>query len=89
MASHGSEFSPQNNKLTVIMPKILIPSAISGQRPGLPFVALTELYYTVLIQLYPGPLWIDNLPQKRAQFIHIYTSLEVEAATQTWHITIC
>lgn len=62
-------------RLTVVVAKILIPSAVSGQRPGLPFVALTELYYTVLIQLYPGPLWVDHLPQKR----HSLSTL-----THTW-----
>lgn len=50
--------------LTIIVAKVLISTAVSGQWPGLSFITLTELHYTVLIQLYPGPLWVDHLIQK-------------------------
>lgn len=56
--------SPSNG-LTVIMAKVLIPTTVSGQWPGLSFITLTELHYTVLIQLYPGPLWVDHLFHKQ------------------------
>lgn len=51
--------------LTVIVAEVLIPAAVSGQRPRFSFIALAKLHYTVLIQLYPGPLWVDHLIHKR------------------------
>lgn len=47
------------------MAKVLISTTVSRQWPGLSFITLTELHYTVLIQLYPGPLWVDHLMHKQ------------------------
>lgn len=62
----GSKLTTRPSQtLTVVMPQVLISPAVSGKRPGLPFVALTELYDAVLVQLHPGALRVDHLPQER------------------------
>lgn len=76
----GSQISPHKAWLTVIVAKILISTAVSGQWPGLSFITLTELHYTVLIQLYPGPLWVDHL-------IHKQHSLSTLTLTHTEHLS--
>ncbi len=45
------------------MTQVLDSPSVSGQRPALPLIALTELHHTVLIQLNPGALRVNHLIQ--------------------------
>lgn len=49
--------------VTFLVTQVLDSPSVSGQRPGLPLIALTELHHTVLIQLNPGALRVNHLIQ--------------------------
>lgn len=54
---------------TFVMPQILVAASVPGQRPGLPFVALTELHHAALVQLHPRSVSIGHLQNNQGNHL--------------------